>query len=126
MHAQVVRPDRFGEPEAAIHDEVIEVPRAGPGEVLVMVMAAGVNFNNVWAARGIPVDVTKTQARWGEPTEFHIVGSDASGVVYEVGSGVTNVKVGDRVVVHAGQWDADDPRVLSGGDPGLADSFRVW
>jgi crotonyl-CoA carboxylase/reductase len=126
MHAQVVRPDRFGEPEAAIHDEVIEVPRAGPGEALVMVMAAGVNFNNVWAARGIPVDVTKTQARWGEPTEFHIVGSDASGIVYEVGSGVTNVKVGDRVVVHAGQWDADDPKVLSGGDPGLADSFRVW
>ena len=27
-----------------------------------MVMAAGVNFNNVWAARGVPVDVTKTQA----------------------------------------------------------------
>ena len=50
-----------------------------------MVMAAGVNFNNVWAARGVPVDVTKTQARWGEPTDFHIVGSDASGVVYAVG-----------------------------------------
>ncbi len=50
-----------------------------------MVMAAGVNFNNVWAARGVPVDVTKTQARWGEPTEFHIVGSDAAGVVYAVG-----------------------------------------
>ena len=39
---------------------------------------------------------------------------------------MTDVKVGDRVVVHAGQWDADDPKVLSGGDPGLADSFRVW
>ena len=50
-----------------------------------MVMAAGVNFNNVWAARGVPVDVTKTQARWGEPTDFHIVGSDAAGVVYAVG-----------------------------------------
>jgi crotonyl-CoA carboxylase/reductase len=126
MHAQVVRPDRFGEPDQAIRDEVIDVPQIGPGEALVMVMAAGVNFNNVWAARGIPVDVTKTQSRWGEPTDFHIVGSDASGIVYAVGSGVTNVKVGDRVVVHAGQWDADDPKVLSGGDPGLADSFRVW
>ena len=44
------------------------------------------NFNNVWAARGVPVDVTKTQARWGEPTDFHIVGSDAAGVVYAVGA----------------------------------------
>jgi len=126
MHAQLVRPDRFGEPEKAIQDEVIDVPGVGPHEALVMVMAAGVNFNNVWAARGIPVDVTKTQARWGEPTDFHIVGSDASGIVYAVGDQVTNVRVGDRVVVHAGQWDRDDPHVLAGGDPGLAASFRVW
>ena len=79
MHAQLVRPDRFGEPREAIQDEVIDVPELGPHDALVMVMAAGVNFNNVWAARGVPVDVTKTQARWGEPTDFHIVGSDACG-----------------------------------------------
>ena len=126
MHAQLVRPDRFGEPETAIQDEVIDVPALGPRDALVAVMAAGVNFNNVWAARGIPVDVTKGQARWGEPTDFHIVGSDASGIVYAVGSEVTNVAVGDRVVVHAGQWDHDDPWVSAGKDPGLAGSFRVW
>jgi crotonyl-CoA carboxylase/reductase len=126
MHAQVVRPDRFGEPEKAILDEVLEVPELGPHDALVMVMAAGVNFNNVWAARGMPVDVTKTQARWGEPTDFHIVGSDASGIVYAVGDQVTEVAVGDRVVVHAGQWDPQDPWVKAGKDPGLAGSFRVW
>lgn len=126
MHAQLVRPERYGEPKDAIVDEVIDVPEIGPHEALVMVMAAGVNFNNVWAARGVPVDVTKTQARWGEPTDFHIVGSDASGIVYAVGSEVTDVRVGDRVVVHAGQWDPDDPWVLAGNDPGLAASFRVW
>jgi crotonyl-CoA carboxylase/reductase len=126
MHAQLVRPDRYGEPEKAIQDEVIDVPGLGPHDALIMVMAAGVNFNNVWAARGIPVDVTKTQARWGEPTDFHIVGSDASGIVYAVGSEVTNVQVGDRVIVHAGQWDPEDPWVSGGGDPGLAASFRVW
>lgn len=126
MHAQLVRPERYGEPAEAIQDEVIDVPEIGPHEVLVLVMAAGVNFNNVWAARGVPVDVTKTQARWGEPTDFHIVGSDASGVVYAVGSEVTNVAVGDHVVVHAAQWDPDDPWVLAGKDPGLAASFRVW
>ena len=126
MHAQLVRPDRFGEPEKAIQDEVIDVPELGPRDALVAVMAAGVNFNNVWAARGIPVDVTKGQARWGEPTDFHIVGSDASGIVYAVGAEVTNVVVGDHVVVHAGQWDHDDPWVLAGKDPGLAGTFRVW
>jgi crotonyl-CoA carboxylase/reductase len=126
MHAQLVRPERFGEPREAIRDEVIDVPEIGPDEALVMVMAAGVNFNNVWAARGVPVDVTRTQARWGEPTDFHVVGSDASGIVYAVGERVTNVRVGDHVVVHAGQWDLDDPLVASGGDPGLAASFRVW
>jgi crotonyl-CoA carboxylase/reductase len=126
MHAQLVRPERFGEPSVAIQDEVIDVPEIGPHEALVAVMAAGVNFNNVWAARGVPVDVTKGQARWGEPTDFHIVGSDASGVVWAIGSEVKTVRVGDRVVVHAGQWNADDPHVLAGGDPGLAASFRVW
>jgi crotonyl-CoA carboxylase/reductase len=125
MHAQLVRAERFGEPRDSIKDEVIDVPEIGPNEALVMVMAAGVNFNNVWAARGVPVDVTKTQARWGEPTDFHIVGSDAAGIVYSVGPDVTNVNVGDRVVVHAGQWDVDDPWV-AGKDPGLAASFRVW
>jgi crotonyl-CoA carboxylase/reductase len=126
MHAQLVRAERFGEPRDSIKDEVIAVPEIGPNEALVMVMAGGVNFNNVWAARGVPVDVTKTQARWGEPTDFHIVGSDAAGIVYSVGRDVTNVNVGDRVVVHAGQWDVDDPWVVAGKDPGLAASFRVW
>ncbi len=126
MHAQIVRPDRFGEPQTSIQDEVIDVPDVGPSDALVLVMASGVNFNNVWAARGVPVDVTKTQARWREPTDFHIVGSDAAGVVSAVGPEVTNVAVGDRVVVHAGQWDLDDPWVVAGEDPGLAPSFRVW
>src|SRR3546814_1835729 len=32
----------------------------------------------------------------------------------------------DRVVVHAGQWDLEDPWVTAGNDPGLAPTFRVW
>ena len=126
MHAMLVRPERFGEPSDAIRDEVIDVPELGPRDVLVATMAAGVNFNNVWAARGVPIDVTKGQARWGEPTDFHIVGSDASGIVYAAGSEVTSVEVGDPVVVHPGQWDLDDPWVRAGRDPGLAGTFRVW
>ncbi len=109
MHAMAVRPDRYGEPKDAIHDEVLDVPALGPHDALVGVMAAGVNFNNVWAARGIPVDVTKTQARWGEPTDFHIVGSDASGIVYAVGDDVTNVQVGTRSWCTPASGTLDDP-----------------
>ncbi len=126
MYAQVIRPERFGEPEAAFQVEVVETPLPGPGEALVLVMAAGVNYNNVWAARGVPIDVTKVHGRFGEPDDFHIGGSDASGIVYAVGGGVTNVAVGDRVVVHCGQWDPSDPVARSGEDPGFASSFRIY
>ena len=63
MHAQLVRPDRFGDPTSAIRDEVIDVPELGPKDALVLVMAAGVNYNNVWAARGVPIDVDRKSTR---------------------------------------------------------------
>jgi crotonyl-CoA carboxylase/reductase len=123
MLAQVIRPDRFGEPEKAFQVEEVDVPEIGPRDALVLVMAAGINYNNVWAARGIPVDVCAYHERFGEPTEFHIGGSDASGVVYAVGEQVTNVRVGDHVVVHCGQWDAEAD---AADDPMFHDSFRIW
>ena len=54
MFAQVVRQDRFGDPRTAFQIEEIEIPSLKSHEVLIATMAAGVNFNNVWAARGIP------------------------------------------------------------------------
>jgi crotonyl-CoA carboxylase/reductase len=127
MYAQVIRPERFGEPAQAFQVEKVDVP-AGlkPNEALVCVMAAGINFNNVWAARGVPVNVIKAREREGDTTGFHIGGSDASGIVYAVGSAVTNVKVGDRVVVHCGWWDEDDPLVKAGNDPMFSPSFKIW
>ena len=50
MLAQTIRPDRFGEPKTAFQQEAVPVPALEPDEVLVYVMAAGVNYNNVWAA----------------------------------------------------------------------------
>ena len=127
MHAQLIRPERFGEPETAFQVEQIDVPEVGPRDVLVYVMAAGVNYNNVWAALGIPIDVIATRQRKNpdEPS-FHIGGSDASGVVWKVGSDVTNVKVGDEVVVHCGMWEPDDPHVVAGKDPMFAPSEIIW
>ena len=126
MHAQVVRQDRLGEPAVAFRAELVDVPAPGPDEVLLAVMAAGINFNNVWAARGIPIDVIAARQKEGRPEDFHIGGSDASGIVYAVGSDVTNVRVGDEVVVHHGWWDRDDQWVTSGRDPMLAPSARIW
>ena len=57
MHAWAVRPERFGEPMEAWQQEVLDVPDIKDDEVLVYVMAAGVNYNNVWAGLGVPVNV---------------------------------------------------------------------
>src|SRR5260370_34510223 len=113
MLAQVVRSDRLGDPRTAFRMEEISTPQPREGEVLIGVMAAGVNFNNVWAARGIPVDVIAQRQRAGEPYDFHVGGSDASGIVYAIGPGVTGINVGDEVIVHPGYWDANDPWVKS-------------
>jgi crotonyl-CoA carboxylase/reductase len=126
MHAFVVRPDRFGEPEKAWQREVIPTPQIGPKDVLVYVMATGINYNNVWAGLGYPVDVIKDRQKKGEPEDFHAGGSDCSGIVWKCGSEVSNVKPGDEVVVHSGWWEPEDPWVLAGNDPMLAPSTRIW
>ena len=126
MLAQVVRQDRFGDPRAAFMPEEVATPRPGAGEVLVAVMAAGVNFNNVWAARGEPVDVIGQRQRAGRPEDFHIGGSDASGIVWELGADVSGIRVGDEVIVHPGYWAPDDPWVIAGRDPMVSPSARIW
>ncbi len=126
MHAWLIRPERFGEPKKAFQKEVIDVPEIADDEVLVYVMAAGVNYNNVWAGLGVPIDVIRIRNKAGEPEEFHIGGSDASGIVYKVGKKVTNVKVGDEVVVHCGKWSQDCPMVREGVDPMYSPTFRIW
>lgn len=126
MFAQVIRTDRLGDPINAFQIEEVDVPQPGESEVLVAVMAAGLNFNNVWAARGVPIDVIAARKAQGSPHNFHIGGSDASGIVYAVGSAVEHVKVGDEVVVHPGYWDPNDPYVQSGRDPMLSTSAQIW
>ncbi|MDP6351666.1 MAG: crotonyl-CoA carboxylase/reductase [Alphaproteobacteria bacterium] len=126
MHAFVVRQDRFGAPKDAWRREVIPTPDIGPRDVLIYVMATGINYNNVWAALGFPVDVIADRQKKGEPEDFHAGGSDCSGIVWAVGTDVTDVAIGDEVVVHSGWWEPEDPWVLSGKDPMLAPSTRIW
>ena len=126
MHAFLVRQDRFGQPRDAFKREVIPTPSLGPQDVLIYVMATGINYNNVWAALGKPLDVIAERQKKGEPEDFHAGGSDCSGIVWKVGEKVKNVKPGDEVAVHSGWWAPDDPWVLSGKEPMLAESTRIW
>jgi crotonyl-CoA carboxylase/reductase len=127
MYAQLIRAERFGEPQHAFKVESVAVPDIKPHEVLVYVMAAGINFNNVWAALGTPVNVIAARQKANfDPSDFHIGGSDASGIVYAVGRDVTNVRVGDQVVIHCGTWDPDCPAVRGGDDPMFDASFKIW
>src|SRR4028118_1042117 len=120
MAAWVIREERFGEPIDAMQLEEVEVPEPGAFEVTVRVMAAGVNFNNVWAALGQPVSVFRYHAE-----DHHIGGSDASGIVWKVGEGVTRWQPGDEVVIHCNQASYEDPEV-HGLDPLAAPSQQIW
>jgi crotonyl-CoA carboxylase/reductase len=120
MYAWAIRRERHGPPSESFQIEVVETPSIDSHEVLVFVMAAGVNYNGVWAGLGKPIspfDVHKAP--------FHVAGSDASGIVWAVGDKVTRWKVGDEVVVHCNQDDGDDED-CNGGDPMFSQSQRIW
>src|SRR5512147_2290513 len=123
MAAWVIREERQGEPVDAFQLEEIEIPEPAAFEVIVRVMAAGVNYNNVWAALGKPISVMK----YGDHPQYghHIGGSDASGIVWKVGAGVTKWKPGDEVVIHCNQASYEDVEV-HGLDPMAAPSQKIW
>lgn len=98
MKAWVIRKERHGSPLTAFQQEDIILPKPGPNEVIVKVKAAGINFNGIWAALGKPISVLDMHKQ-----DFHIAGSDASGIVSEVGSEVKRWKIGDEVVLHCNQ-----------------------
>jgi len=120
MQAWTIRRERHGEPDKAFEIETVATPTPDSHEVLVMVMAAGVNYNGVWAGLGVPIspfDVHKA--------DYHIAGSDAAGIVWAVGDKVKRWKIGDEVVVHCNQDDGDDEH-CNGGDPMMSPSQRIW
>src|SRR3954463_5045302 len=121
MAAWVIRQEREGEPVDAFQIEEIEVPEPAAFEVIVRVMAAGVNFNNVGAALGKPVSVF----RYHPNEDHHIGGSDASGGGSKGGPGGPRWKAGDEVVIHCNQASYEDPEV-HGLDPLAAPSQQIW
>jgi crotonyl-CoA carboxylase/reductase len=120
MQAIVIRKEREGDPMQSMKVEEVPVPELGPNDVLVLVMAAGVNFNGVWAAAGKPVSVFRMHK---DP--FHIAGSDASGIVWKVGKEVRRWKIGDEVVIHCNQSCGQCPE-CNGLDPMACSEQKIW
>lgn len=70
--------------------EDVPKPQAGPGHIVVAVKACGLNYLDIFVRRGMP----------GLPIDLpRISGGDIAGVVDELGEGVTNVQVGQRVLL---------------------------
>ncbi len=81
--------NQYGGPDV-LHVVDVEAPHAGPGEVRIKVRAAGVNPSD-WKRR-------EGQYRAFEDVRFPAgLGVEGSGIVDEVGSGVTDVAIGDPV-----------------------------
>lgn len=83
---QAVQFDAYGGPEV-LHLVDLPEPHPGPGEVRIAVRAAGVN----------PSDWKKRRGLMGEGPLPATLGHEAAGVVDEIGEGVTDAVVGDRV-----------------------------
>lgn len=90
---KAVRCEAWGMPDS-LEVQTLAPLKAGAGEVVIDVKAAGVNFPDVLIIQG------KYQFK---PTLPFTPGSELSGIVAEVGAGVAHVKVGDRVIAFVAQ-----------------------
>ena len=86
MAMKAVQFEKFGEPLVVAE---LDTPTAPAGGVVVQVKAAGLCRSDWHAWQGHDPDITVFP---------HVPGHEFAGIVQEVGSGVTNLKVGDRVV----------------------------
>ncbi|WP_235871446.1 alcohol dehydrogenase family protein [Shimia sediminis] len=91
----------------------VPIPTPGPGQVLLKVAAAGVNNTEIntrlgWYSSSVTgatedtQDVEASDGGWNEETPFPFIqGTDCCGHVAEVGPGVSETRIGERVLVRA-------------------------
>ena len=111
---------RFGPPLASEVELLFPVPRPGPNEAVVYVLASEVNFNDIWALTGIPVSAFD-----GHEEDIQITGSGGVALVAALGSEARRegrLKVGDLVSIYSGQTELLSPQ--AGRDPMFA-AFRI-
>jgi len=90
MKAAVIR--EFGGPDV-IRYEDIEKPKVKAGHVLVKILAAGINRLDHYVRSGGYIPEIDT---------YRILGADGAGEIAELGEGVTELNVGERVIIVAG------------------------
>ena len=97
----------------------VRVPAPAAGEVLIEVGACGLNNTDIWTREGSygterdPNAVTTTSRK---PGTFPLIqGSDVVGRIVELGSGVPESRLGERVIVNLVEYDENDPTVITGG-----------
>jgi crotonyl-CoA reductase len=120
------------DPTKSLHVGEVATPALAPDEVYLAVMASSINFNTVWTSIFEPLptfaflDRLGRESEWGarHALPYQVVGSDASGVVLQVGSAVRLWKPGDRVTVHCNYVDDQDPSAHD--DSMLAANERIW
>jgi crotonyl-CoA reductase len=120
------------DPRKSLHVGDVALPELAPDEAYVAVMASAINFNTVWTSIFEPLptfgflDRLGKESRWGarHALDYHVVGSDASGVVIRTGSAVRNWSPGDQVTVHCNYVDDQDPSAHD--DSILAANQRIW
>lgn len=78
-------------PPESLQVETLPDPTPGPGQVLIAVRAAGVNFADVLARQGLYPDAPKPP---------YIPGFESAGDVLALGPGVERLRVGDRVLAY--------------------------
>jgi crotonyl-CoA reductase len=115
----------------SIHVGEVPMPELAPDEVLIANMASSINFNTVWSATFLPLPTFGFLRRYGRlggwaarhDQSFHVLGSDAAGVVVRTGAAVRRWAVGDKVVVSPAYVDSEDPATHA--DAMLGD-VRAW
>lgn len=130
MFAGMPSPEK--DPRKSVHIDDVPLPELAPDEAYVAVMASSINFNTVWTAIFEPLPTFQFLARlgkesvWGKRHDqpFHVLGSDAAGVVLRVGSAVRRWRPGDAVTVHCNYVDDQDPSAHD--DSMLASNQRIW
>ncbi|MCL5948251.1 MAG: crotonyl-CoA carboxylase/reductase [Actinobacteria bacterium] len=130
MFAGVPSADK--DPRKSLHVNEVAVPQLAPDEAYVAVMASSINFNTVWTSIFEPIPTFAFLAKLGRESvygarhdlPYHVVGSDASGVVIRTGPGVHNFRPGDRVVIHCNYVDDQDPAAHE--DSMKAANQRIW
>jgi crotonyl-CoA reductase len=120
------------DPRQSLHVQEVPTPELGPGEALIAVMASAINYNTVWTSIFEPLSTFTFLKKYGRVSEltkrhdlpYHVVGSDAAGVVLRVGPGVTKWAAGDEVVAHCLSVELED---AAGHDDTMLDpQQRIW